>query len=496
MSGIGNGIRHYNDVKTLTIDGSVNPQHVPATATIAVTAPLSIGNGHTIVLRDGYNNSFTYTFDTSSNSTSSSTIGIQTARLAGAYSVANQIRDSINNSTAPLTASKASSVAEEVLVTHDVTWSRNFGNTTVSGEAVGTGLTANQATDGSGGSGTGFTVSNFSGGKEGIASLKINQTQLVGRGAFSFISSSRKAILESRTGMGTSATPLKFRTPDDWDLSWHHRLGPIWTPESCTGSVKTWLTSQNFQTGTSDFQQVNELTDLSSESNNYVQTTAAQQPLINDPLANHNNFNGIVFDGSNDNLYRNGYGSDYDASASDDFGVFLVLRTSNDANNVQFPLQMASSGQNGSLGISLDTTSSATTLNVITRSGGSNATETYLTAFSHREVQIFFIGRVDGAQTVRVNGNARTAASAVTWEDIAPGGTDSVIGETYSGGTASNHFSGNFLEFIFLAETGSDQVKNDYQKIEGYLAYKYNLVDGLHTSHPYKNEAPRATLSL
>ena len=57
MSGIGNGIQNYRDVKTLTIDGSVNPQHVPATATIAVTAPLSIGNGHTIVLRDGYNNS-------------------------------------------------------------------------------------------------------------------------------------------------------------------------------------------------------------------------------------------------------------------------------------------------------------------------------------------------------------------------------------------------------------------------------------------------------
>lgn len=496
MSGIGAGIQNYRDVKTLTIDGSVNPQHVPATATIAVTAPLSIGNGHTIVLRDGYNNSFTYTFDTSSNSTSSSTIGIQTARLAGAYAVANQIRDSINASAAPLTASTANSTAEEVLVTHDITWGRNFGNTTLAGEAAGTGLNANEATDGSGGSGAGFTVSDFSGGKEGIASLKINQTQLVGRGSFSYIASTRRSILESRTGMGSSTTPLKFRTPDDWDLSWHHRLGPIWTPESCTGSLKTWLTSQNFKTDVSDFQQVNELTDLSSESNDYVQTTSSQQPLINDPLANHNNFNGIVFDGSNDNLYRNGYGSDYDASASDDFGVFLVIRTSNDANNVQFPLQMGSSAQNGSLGISLDTTGSATTLNVITRSGGSNTTETYLSAFDHRLVYIFFIGRVDGVQTVRVNGINKSAASAVTWQDIAPGGTDSVIGETYSGASSSNHFSGNFLEFIFLAETGSDQVKNDYQKIEGYLAYKYNLVSYLHTSHPYKNEAPRATLSL
>jgi hypothetical protein len=296
--------------------------------------------------------------------------------------------------------------------------------------------------------------------------------------------------------MASSATPLKFRTPDDWDLSWHHRLGPIWTPESCTGSVKGWLTSQNYEVNTLDFQQVAELTDLSSESNDYVQTTTAQQPLINDPLSNHNNFNGVVFDGANDNLYNSSYGSDYNASASDDFGLFLVLRTSNDANNVQFPLQMASSGANGSLGISLDTTSSATTLNVITRAGGSNTTETYLTAFSHREVQVFFIGRVDGAQTVRVNGNAKTAASAVTWQDIAPAGTDSVIGETYSGSTASDFFSGDFFEFIFLAETSSDQVKNDYQKIEGYLAYKYNLVSTLPNSHPYKNEAPRATLSL
>jgi len=496
MSGIGAGIQNYRDVKTLTIDGSVNPQHVPATATIVVTDGLSIGDGHTITLRDGYNTAHTYTFDLFSNSNSGNVIGIQTFRLAGNNSVAGQIRDSINNSTAPLTASKSSIASEEVLITHDITWGRNFGNTTLSGEASGTGLTDNTTSDGSGGDATGVTVGQFSGGKEGIASLKINQTQLVGRGAFSFITASRRSILESRTGMGSSASPLKFRTPDDWDLSWHHRLGPIWTPESCTGSLKTWLTSQNFKTGVANFQKVNELTDLSSESNDYLQATSSQQPLINDPLANHNNFNGIQFDGSNDNLYRNGYGSDYDASASDDFGVFLVIRTSNDANNVQFPLQMGSSGQNGSLGISLDTTSSATTLNVITRSGGSNTTETYLSAFDHREVQIFFIGRVDGVQTVRVNGNARTAASAVTWQDIAPGGTDSVIGETYSGGSTSNHFSGDFLEFIFLAETSSDQVKNDYQKIEGYLAYKYNLVGDLHTSHPYKNEAPRATLSL
>lgn len=180
MSGIGAGIQNYRDVKTLTIDGSINPAHVPATATITITDRTALANGHTLKLRDGYNIINTFTINSSTESTASNVIGTLTV-LSNAQA-ATQFAASINNST----AAKFSAVANGAVVTvsHNITWGRNFGNATLSGEASGTGLNDNTTTDGSSGTATGFTVSNFSGGKEGIASLKINQIQLVGRGSF------------------------------------------------------------------------------------------------------------------------------------------------------------------------------------------------------------------------------------------------------------------------------------------------------------------------
>jgi hypothetical protein len=491
MSGIGAGIQNYRDVKTLTIDGSINPAHVPATATITITDSTALANGHTLKLRDGYNIINTFTINTSSSSSSSNVIG--TSSVSNNSEAATQFAASINNST----AAKFSAVANDSVVTvsHNITWGRNFGNATLSGEASGTGLNDNTTTDGSSGTATGFTVSNFSGGKEGIASLKINQTQLVGRGSFSYITATRKSILESRTGMGSSSTPLKFRTPTDWDLSWHHRLGPIWTPESCTGSLKTWLTSHNIEVNTTTFQQVVQVNDLSSESNDYIQSTSAQQPLVDDPSSQNNNFRPLEFDGGTYNLYRNGYGTDYDVGTSDDFGIFFVIKTSNDSNDTQFILQMGSSTANGSVGISLDTTSSNKTLNIVTRLG-SDTTVSYPTAFDHRVNHILFIGRIGGVQTVRVDGAAVSASTGTSWQAINPGGTDSVIGCSYAGLSQTNAFAGKFYEFIFLGEASANQVKADYKLVEGYLAYKYNLVSSLPNDHPYKNEAPRATLSL
>jgi len=53
---------------------------------------------------------------------------------------------------------------------------------------------------------------------------------------------------------------------------------------------------------------------------------------------------------------------------------------------------------------------------------------------------------------------------------------------------------GSFAELIFMTENPSSA---DRQRMEGYLAHKWNLVDGLSVGHPYKEHAPMAsTVSL
>jgi len=53
---------------------------------------------------------------------------------------------------------------------------------------------------------------------------------------------------------------------------------------------------------------------------------------------------------------------------------------------------------------------------------------------------------------------------------------------------------GSFAEFIFMTENPTPA---DRQRMEGYLAHKWDLIDGLSMDHPYKEHAPMAsTVSL
>jgi hypothetical protein len=59
----------------------------------------------------------------------------------------------------------------------------------------------------------------------------------------------------------------------------------------------------------------------------------------------------------------------------------------------------------------------------------------------------------------------------------------------YSSLSSGRSFNGAFSEVLFFA---SNLSATDRQKVEGYLAHKWNLAGNLPADHPYKSAAPTA----
>jgi hypothetical protein len=68
-------------------------------------------------------------------------------------------------------------------------------------------------------------------------------------------------------------------------------------------------------------------------------------------------------------------------------------------------------------------------------------------------------------------------------------GFDYIIGNKANGATTTNNYKGKIGEIIIVPSVLS---ASDRQKMEGYLAWKWELVANLPVDHPYKDSAPKA----
>jgi len=86
---------------------------------------------------------------------------------------------------------------------------------------------------------------------------------------------------------------------------------------------------------------------------------------------------------------------------------------------------------------------------------------------------------------VSTNGSLtpNTTASAT---NAACNSTVQRIGNRNNGITDSDGFAGDIVEMVFV----SGLTVADRQRLEGYLAWKYNLVSNLPLAHPYKTVRP------
>ena len=351
-------------------------------------------------------------------------------------------------------------------------------------------------------------------GIEGIQSLEIrgttngdldkfaliaNRNQLIASGSEDYVLSVRESLLADKV--------RKFRIPEIWDRQWTHKLGPIWTPLSTTASdCKLWLTPENMETNDAG-DKVNNCVDKSGNGRDFANSTSTEQPTYAAKNASANNFRGMTASDINDQLVclNSVMDGNIDHDATQDWcWAFVAILQDKDAQ-----IDLAYNGNingNGSSNNELGcvfryTTTSANERFQLRKTKSTVPTIGTFTynpdiTFNANQPQIIIIGRSNGASIFRLNG---TAESSQGGESLPHNGFNADAGwGGGTSGTANNKgFQDPMFEWVVLNGTGtSGAIDTDVEKLEGYFAQKYGLLDLLPAGHTYKSDAPRASITV
>ena len=355
-------------------------------------------------------------------------------------------------------------------------------------------------------------------GIEGIQSLEIrgttngdldkfaliaNRNQLIASGTEDYVLSVRESLLADKV--------RKFRIPEIWDRQWTHKLGPIWTPLSATESeCKLWLTPENMETNDAG-DKVNNCADRSGKGKDFGNSSDFEQPAYAAKNASANNFRAMTMD-DNDQLVclETVMGGELDHDSTQDWcWAFVAILQDQHAAGAGSTSDLAFNGNvngNGALNNELGCVLRYNTQNANerfqlrkTRSTSSTAgTFTYNPdiTFNANQPQIVIIGRSNGNSLFRLNG---TAESSTGSESLPHSGLNADAG--WGGGTSGSAnvrgFEDPMFEWVVLNGTGtSGGIDTDIEKLEGYFAQKYGLLDLLPAGHTYKSDAPRASITV
>lgn len=234
---------------------------------------------------------------------------------------------------------------------------------------------------------------------------------------------------------------------------------PLWTPDEITTAA--WYDADDAATITESGGSVSQWDDKSGNGNNATQGAGANQPTTGTDTIN--GVNAIDFDAFAE--YMNMSVS----VAGSTMSMFMVATKSADLS--RYVISMTGSqpaflsnwsskdfeyyGATPRITLATTTTTSASILEAVSTSGGT--TDTYL----------------DGSSTGSVGG--QTSFVGKSFESL---------GATPGGGS---YFNGQIGEVVLMDTLATT---DERQKIEGYLAWKWGLEDGLPIGHPYKSAAP------
>ena len=240
---------------------------------------------------------------------------------------------------------------------------------------------------------------------------------------------------------------------------------PLWTPSAITTAM--WLDASDSSTITIATG-VSEWNDKSGNARNATQAIGANQPLV---IANA--FNGlqvIRFDGSNDTLTYNG-----SFLANTDYTIIgIYARRSNKIKN----FILSGSGIVGNDNIVVGwTTNTQFSLNQ-----WANDLNVTVAGYSSSIAQILEVthNTTDG-KLIRSNGT--TIASNASGGLVVSYAGSNLGHQPYE----NTYYNGDIGELIYFTSTPS---ASNREKVEGYLAWKWDLVASLPNDHPYKNSAP------
>lgn len=236
-----------------------------------------------------------------------------------------------------------------------------------------------------------------------------------------------------------------------------------WTPASLGSSLALWLDAEDAASITLNGSTVSQWNDKSGNARHVAQATAASQPTYN--LTGFNSKPALVFDGTNDNLFR-------DTQTLPDSGsVFLVLRYNNATTAAQGVIWSDGSATGPMYYIQAD----GGTLRGYSVAGG------YFSAGSYTAGQQEILNIVGATGSTQILRNGVLAGSLSGF-----GGNNSGLW-IGNGRAFGAHAAMALPEMIAVSGTLSTA---DRQRVEGYLAWKWALEANLPADHPFRNAAP------
>lgn len=227
--------------------------------------------------------------------------------------------------------------------------------------------------------------------------------------------------------------------------------------------------------------------------------------------SNYNDFKGLQGGGTDDNLYTNT--DEFNVAQGGDFVYYFFLYIPADDDSNQTIIVVGDQSLDGHLRINYRDTSGNTDITIRTKKVGTSAS-TYLwnDVLSEETHYIIGVGAIGSKIFLRVNGtvyddgdasqSGGTPTTAGELEEIDNEnlGTDydtMLLAAYATGSSVSQEFAGVIWEMVYVKENTSETLSaSEFEKIEGYLAHKYNFNTKLVADHPYEVYPPRATIII
>ena len=302
------------------------------------------------------------------------------------------------------------------------------------------------------------------------ASLLLNQTELIAKGTLDYCRDTRREILTNRG----------FTVPQDWELSWNHKLGPIWTPDQLTGDIM-WCDQRgmyNDDTVTAACTRwENQLDSLEYWSQLYTDDS----PSI--ASTGQNGFKYLSFNGSDEFMVIPSLRHEDDAAMTmslnpgadgsgnagqGGFIMALVCTVDRDTGGEDNIVTNPSNFSNQGWDIKHNTASTATQVKVRHAGTTGNGATTGPTGAS-----ILLIGRRSSALTV-LRQSGLDNVNVITGDENCDGTYGTYFGILGANKTGGANYMGHIYETIFCKQTAGYDL-TDMANIEGYLAAKYNI---------------------
>lgn len=262
-------------------------------------------------------------------------------------------------------------------------------------------------------------------------------------------------------------------------------FGKEWTPQNLSNLAKFWLNSDNAIIDSSS--RISQLTDLSGNNFHFTQSNNAQKPiLVTQPDAKVIRYDGVddclqITSGSALNISKN----------TDGLWVFIVARKASlDSASIPRRLFVYERG-----------TSASTRFGLFSDDGTGNSLNKFVagcrrldadpyqyqaspnTVTTNATILCGFINYATGILELSENGSVYSKSIGGTANTSDTSSTKVTLG----GQNGLESFNGDIYEVI----SGNGNLNTtDRQKLEGWAAHKYGVINSLPSNHPYKTLIP------